>query len=57
MSTLKPGNLREMMSFRYCLLIHIPLASNSLEIVALSIRMMFEIVKTQLYIYVYKKHV
>ena len=50
MSTLKPGNLREMTSFRYYLPIHIPRSSNSLEIVAISIRMMFEIVKTQSYI-------
>ena len=49
MSTLKPGNLREMTSFRYCLPIHIPRSSNSLEIVAISIIMVFEFVKTQLY--------
>lgn len=38
------------MSFRYCLIIQIPRSSNSLEIVVISIRMVFEIVKTQLYI-------
>ncbi len=38
------------MSFRYCLIIRIPRSSNSLEIVVISIRMVFEIVKTQLYI-------
>lgn len=44
-----------MTSFRYCLPIHIPRSSNSPKIVALSIRMMFEIVKTQLIYFVFIK--